>query len=172
MAVQHFDFAQFKLPVHTVAVCDPEFHFLCRLAVAAAGPDAIEPLILLLTGDIDNDTMWYVSNALAKTGEPCVDSLIEVLKNFPDDNVKRYAAAALAGIGAPAVHELIAIFEDDDSVTRGLASKALIRIGRPAVGPLSSFIRESDAEEISHRCAVITLEKLGSSEPESVEKVL
>lgn len=136
------------------------------------GPDAVDSLILLLSGDSSNDIKWYASNALAKIGEPAVDSLIVVLNNFPDDNTKRYAAAALAGIGGPAVSELIAIFEGDDSITRGFASKALIRIGEPAVEPLNKFIEESDPESTAHRCAVLTFHKLGSEEPEAVENTL
>jgi len=146
-----------------------------REAVAALseqGSDAVEPLITLLSADIENDIRWYASTALAKIGEPALDSLIVILKNYPDDDVKRYAAAALAGIGSLAVPGLISVFEGDDSIARGFASKALIRIGEPAVGPLSRFIKESEPEELSHRCAVITLQKLGSEEPESVEKAL
>lgn len=136
------------------------------------GSDAVDPLVSLLCSNADNDVRWYASSALAKIGEPAVESLIFTLKNYPDDGVKRYAAAALAGIGEPAVSGLIAIFSDEDSLARGFASKALIRIGDPAVIPLGKFIKESEPEEISHRCAVITLQKLGSEEPESVEKIL
>lgn len=140
--------------------------------LAETGADATEPLVLLLCSDVDNDIRWYASSALAKIGEPAVESLMLALRNYPDDNVKRYAAAALAGIGGPAVSELLEVFNEDDSITRGFASKALIRIGEPAVQPLNRFISETDPESISHRCAVVTLHKLGSEEPESVEKIL
>ncbi|WOF16831.1 HEAT repeat domain-containing protein [Methanoplanus sp. FWC-SCC4] len=137
-----------------------------------AGEDAVDALCELLSSETDNDSRWYAASALARIGEPALDSLMLLLKTYPDDNVKRYAAAAVAGIGKPAVKPLIEVFLEDDGPTRGLASRALVRIGEDSVEELNRFISETEPKDTAHRCAVITLEKLCSNAPDAVEEVL
>jgi len=49
----------------------------------------------------------------------------------------------------------------DDRELRGYLSKALCRIGKPAVAPLTRHL--SDADEILRSCATLTLWQMGET---------
>jgi HEAT repeat protein len=58
----------------------------------------------------------------------------------------------------------------DDKELRGFLSRALCRIGKPAVAPLTR--RLSDADDILRSCATLTLWQMGETGlPSMIEKI-
>ena len=82
----------------------------------------------------DSLTSNQISNALGKIGKSAVPDLIEAL-DHNDNNVRQYAAIALGNIG-PDAKDSISMLIKTIEKERGVATNALVKIGKPAVIPL------------------------------------
>ena len=105
---------------------------------------AAEPLAALL-----RDESNYVRNAVIKAmveiGAPAVEPLSVLLRDA-DGSVRMRAAKALGLIGdARAAEPLIAPLKDESKSVRDAALEALVKIGAPAVGPLSIVLNDRDS---------------------------
>lgn len=149
---------------------------------------AVEPLSAALTAD-DKYLARQAAQALGQIGDPrAVESLIAALKDT-DVSLPLIAADALGRIGAPAVEPLIAIVDDwrkpaplaavalaysddpraigslvgafgaADPDLREAATKALCKIGAPAVEPLLAAL--ADRRPAVRLAAVRTLGEIG-----------
>lgn len=111
-------------------------------------PMAVEPLIQALK-DKDSSVRGAVTKALGEIKDPgAVESLIQALE---DENIvnRGYAMEALGNIGdARAVAPLIKNIERDE------ASNALVKIGKPAVEPLTQALKDKNAS-VRKRAATI-----------------
>jgi HEAT repeat protein len=169
-----------------------------RAAARALGqvgdPRAVEPLIATLEHWGDADVRKAAAEALVKIGAPAVEPLIAALKDEVEW-VRKAAAWALVKIGAPAVEPLIAALKDGDKGVRRAAAEVLdelkwqpgcdeagayywttkrqwnecVKIGAPAVEPLSAALKDWDADV--RRAAAWALGQIGDAravEPLSV----
>jgi len=103
--------------------------------LVALGAEAV-PALLDLTHSADTDTRWWAVNALAQSRHARTEDLLPLLSD-PAPEVR--AAAALGVCSHPdekAVAVLIKSLVDQDSLTAGLAAKALVAVGAPAVPAL------------------------------------
>jgi HEAT repeat protein len=106
---------------------------------------AVEPLIEAL-GDENLNVREKAAEALAKIGQQAVEPLIEVLRD-KNSNIRKKAAEALGRIGdSRAVRPLIIVASKDESWwVQGEATKALVKIGKPAVEPLIEALRDKNS---------------------------
>jgi len=101
----------------------------------ALGSDSI-PALVNLTHSEDTDARWWAVNALAQSPHARTEDLLPLLS---DSAPEVRAAAALAVCSHPdesAVPALIQSLQDQDSLTAGLAGKALTVVGSPSVPAL------------------------------------
>jgi HEAT repeat protein len=104
---------------------------------------AVKPLIEALADN--TEVRATASAALVKIGRPSLGPLMRAL-NDSNPVVRQEAATALGLIGDPrAVAALIRVMKRRDRVLRRTAAEALVRLGRPAAGPLVSLLKETDA---------------------------
>ncbi len=107
---------------------------IVQLGVAAI------PALLDLTHSADVDSRWWAVRALAASPHARTEDLIPLLG---DSAPEIRSAAALALCDHPhesAVEALIKSLADEDSITAGLAGNALVKIGKPAVLPLTKVV--------------------------------
>jgi HEAT repeat protein len=98
------------------------------------------PALLDLTRSADVDSRWWAVRALAASPHARTEDLIPLLG---DSAPEVRSAAALALCDHPhesAVEVLIKTLADEDSITAGLAGNALVKIGKPAVLPLTKIV--------------------------------
>lgn len=115
-------------------------------AVVAAGGEAI-PLLLEKVGTPDRQQREYVVAALGSL--KAAQAVAAIGKVLADRTLeRRYVAAwALGEIGSPdGVVFLIGALDDPNSEVRRYATRALIKINRPAVGPLVTHLRTASGE--------------------------
>ena len=104
---------------------------------------AVKPLIEALADN--TEVRATASVALVEIGRPSLGPLMRAL-NDSNPVVRQEAATALGLIGDPrAVAALIRVMKRRDRVLRRTAAEALVRLGRPAAGPLVSLLKETDA---------------------------
>jgi HEAT repeat protein len=102
---------------------------------------AVKPLIAALEDQFVRPT---ATEALIKIGKPAVSPLCTALRSINND-VRGSALMALGEIGDErAVKPLIAALENP--FMRPTATEALIKIGKPAVEPLISTLKNKDAD--------------------------
>ena len=97
---------------------------------------AAKPALLELTRAKEADSRWWAVRALAASPHTRTEDLLPLLS---DSAPEVRAAAALALCDHPhesAIAALIKTLADEDSLTAGLAGKALVKIGSPAVPSL------------------------------------
>jgi HEAT repeat protein len=134
-----------------------------ELAVKALGKirdeKAILPLIEALR-DEDSDVGYCAGAALGNIGKPAVEPLIRELTDV-DEDVRRFAAIGLGLTGEKRVVKyLVEALGDEHLLVQIGASKALHRIGAPALAPLIEAIKDRSCRIRVH--AIITLGDLGS----------
>jgi len=98
---------------------------------------------LELTRAQREDSRWWAVRALAASPHTRTEDLIPLLS---DSASEVRAAAALALCSHPhecAVEALIKALSDKDSLTAGLAGKALVQIGSPSVPSLLNVMNDS-----------------------------
>jgi HEAT repeat protein len=95
----------------------------------------------------DPQVQYEAAEALGNLGdERAIDPLIAALKRDEFSGVRWKAAIALGEIGNPdAIVPLISLLADDDRYVRSRAAHALSMIGEPAVPPLITALKRSDA---------------------------
>ena len=101
------------------------------------------PALLELTHAHEADTRWWAVRALAASPHTPTVSLLPLLN---DSSPEVRAAAALALCEHPhedAIEALIHALADEDSLTAGLAGKALAKIGSSSVPTLLQVMAES-----------------------------
>jgi HEAT repeat protein len=99
------------------------------------------PALVDMTRSKDTDSRWWAVRALAQSPHARTEDLLPLL-NDPASEVR--AAAALAVCSHPdemAVPALVKSLSDEDSLTAGLAAKALVAVGSPAVPALIEVIQ-------------------------------
>jgi HEAT repeat protein len=115
-------------------------------AVVAAGEQAV-PLLLEKIGTPDRQQREYVIAALGTLkAQTAATPIGRVLADRALE--RRYVAAwALGEIGAPeGVSFLLGALDDPNAEVRRYATRALIKINRPAVGPLVEALRDATGE--------------------------
>ena len=115
-------------------------------AVVAAGAEAI-PVLLEQVGTTDRQLREYVIAALGSLkAAQAVAPLGRVLADRTLD--RRYVAAwALGEIGRPeGISALIGALDDPNGEVRRYATRALIKLNRPAVEPLIAHLRTASGE--------------------------
>lgn len=114
--------------------------------VVAAGEQAI-PVLLQKVGATNRQQREYVIAALGTLkAQPAVVPIGRVLADRTLE--RRYVAAwALGEIGSPeGVPALLSALDDPNAEVRRYATRALIKINRPAVGPLVGHLRTATGE--------------------------
>lgn len=94
------------------------------------------PALVNMTRSKETDARWWAVRALAQSPHTRTEDLLPLLN---DSAPEVRAAAALALCNHPhekAVSALIQSLADEDSLTAGLAAKALVAVGSPAVTAL------------------------------------
>ena len=110
-------------------------------ALERIGPAGIPHMRPLLKGG-GVETRCQAALALGCMGPQAAALLAEALRD-PTDEVKIAAAGALGRLGPPAggaVAELIALTADTNGTLRHEAARAVVRVGAPAVGPLTAAL--------------------------------
>jgi len=123
---------------------DDDVRWKAAIALGEIGdPRGVEPLIALLC-DKDRFVKSRAAYALGLIGEAAVDPLIRALREG-DGNLRWGAAIALGKIRDPrAVEHLIRALADKYENVRAESATSLAGIGKPALGPLLSFLKFSD----------------------------
>ncbi|MBM3182298.1 MAG: HEAT repeat domain-containing protein [Chloroflexi bacterium] len=104
---------------------------------------AVIPALLDLTHAKEADTRWWAVRALAASPHTLTVDLLPLLS---DSAPEVRAATALALCTHPhedAVEALIHALADEDSLTAGLASNALVKIGSPSVPRLLDVMKDA-----------------------------
>jgi len=128
---------------------------------AAAGKDAVEPLLAILPG-IGEDEQAAVAEILQQLPEGDLPALFPSLRDEHPE-VRKWAAAILGRrLCREAVPQLIGSLEDENGHVRGEAAKALGEIGdQMAIAPLIAIM--SDPFPDIRQTAVESLVRLGES---------
>jgi len=148
------------------AIIDGDLEARRSATAELAREGAVDAFLEILSRG-SNDARWYAARGLVEVGPAAIDPLARFIREETDLDARRYAASALAGHGEAALESLLELLGDDDAQIRGLASRALIRIGDPAVLPLRELAESG--EDIRGRCAVLTLCMMGDP---AVEEML
>ena len=132
--------------LQTLGAGNEEAREAAALALGGLGPEAIEPLVELLSMD-DADIRWWAARALAEVGgKAAVEPLLSVLSD-PDPDMRACAALSLGRVGeGQAAPTLTVLLTDESAFVASIAADALAMIGQPAVEPLAKML----AEESSH----------------------
>lgn len=93
------------------------------------------------------------------TDDTRIEELIAELRQGPLA-VRRAATAELGARGEAAVLPLIAVMQVEGNDVRWYAARALVEIGRPAIGPLLAAMRATDDRDF-RRYATATLSGIG-----------
>jgi HEAT repeat protein len=132
-------------------------------SLKADGTAATSALQAAVTSDPEAKVRAAAVAALAQVA-PLNDVTATLAKALsdPESSVRLVAAARLRQLGqaaAPAAPQLAAILGDADSSTAEAAAEALVRIGSPAVGPLTGQLTGSNIA--ARKLALACLAKIG-----------
>ena len=124
-------------------------------------PKAVEPLIRTLA-DESSFVRLEATRALGKIGDSrAVESLIRALRE-DDQDVQRKTIESLGMIrDAKAVDVLMSFLKGENTVSRNLATEALVRIGKPAVNSLIEALKNE--QTVVRSRAAEALGKIGDS---------
>ncbi|MCM2265766.1 MAG: HEAT repeat domain-containing protein, partial [Desulfuromonadales bacterium] len=115
-------------------------------AVVAAGTEAI-PVLIDKIGTADRQQREYVIAALGTL--KAAQAVLPISRVLADRTLeRRYVAAwALGEIAVPdGIPPLIGALDDPNQEVRRYATRALIKVNRPAVGPLLEHLRKASGE--------------------------
>lgn len=101
------------------------------------------PALLDLTRSSDADTRWWALRTLAQSPHCRTEWLVPFLTNDPAPEVRQCAALGLAvRADESAIQPLVRALTDADGMVGGLASNALVRIGRASVPSLIEVVQD------------------------------
>ena len=134
---------QVKSLIHLLPIADGEVHYLVVDALAHRSTLGFQEITEALQGQ-SPVVRAGVAEALGQSHDPrAVAPLMQALRDL-SGAVRKAAAAGLGRLkDAASVEALIVALGDRDAGVSKAAMKALVSIGRPAVGPLCSALQQS-----------------------------
>jgi HEAT repeat protein len=131
-------------------------------ALGRLGPDACQPLAIMLDSD-DRDARWWAARALAEVGGEEAGAALRSALGDPDPDVRACAALAMGHLGAGAqARALTRLLSDESTFVASVAADALSMIGEPAVEALAALL--SDERAYTRLLAARALGRIGSEQ--------
>jgi HEAT repeat protein len=132
------------------------------LSLASAGEPGILALIEVLEDDVNYmDIHPEIIETLGSVGEPAVQLIINSLDSESDANIQLDSIRALVAIGKPAVGPLIEMLNNGKAVERSNAARALGLMGEKSAVKPLISILLSDPEDGPRSCAAEALGEIG-----------